>query len=96
MKVLRAVGVAILRFLDALVPTVVAAVLAFLSVPYWAMDHVNPFLVAAGAAGLAFVGTLTVGTVASLAGYGPFPATQAAKWLWHADGGLLWDRRRRR
>jgi len=95
MKALRVVGVAILRFLDALVPTVVAAVLAFLSVPYWAMDAVNPLLVAAGAAALAFVGTLTAGTVASLAGYGPFPATQAAKWLWHADGGILWNRRRR-
>jgi hypothetical protein len=83
----RAVGLAILSLLDALVPTVVAFFLALFAVPYWADDIVNPLVLAGWAAAAAFVVTLTVGTASYLAGYGPYPATKAAKrvwkWSWH-------------
>lgn len=95
MNVLRAVGVVLLRLVDALIPTVLAAALVFLSTPYWLTDTVNPVVLAGWAAVAAFVGTLTVGTAASVLGYGPFPATMAAKWVWRAS---VWDfgNRRRR
>ena len=93
MDPLRAVGVALLSLVDALVPTVVAAVLVFLSTPYWLTDVVNPVVLAGYAAVAAFVGTLTVGTASTVLGYGPFPATQAAKWVWRAS---VWDFGRRR
>ena len=95
MDPLRAVGIVFLSLVDALVPTVVAAVLVFLSTPYWLTDAVSPVVLAGWAAVAAFVGTLTVGTASTLLGYGPFPATKAAKWVWRAS---FWDfgRRRRR
>ena len=87
MGVGRAVGLVILSLVDALVPTALAFGMAFLSALYWREHLVDPLRVAAGAAAVAFVGTLTVGTVSYLSGHGPFPATKAAKrvfrvWTW--------------
>jgi len=95
MKPGRALGIAVLSLVDALVPTVVAAFLVFTSTSYWMHDVVNPALLAAGAGILAFVGTLTVGLAATLLGYGPFPATKAAKFVWRASF-LDFGRRRKR
>jgi zinc transporter ZupT len=93
MKPGRALGIAVLSRVDALVPTVVAAFLVFSSTSYWLYDAVNPVVLAAGAGVLAFVGTLTVGVAATLLGYGPFPATKAAKFVWRAS---FWEFGRRR
>jgi zinc transporter ZupT len=92
MKPGRALGIAALSLVDALVPTVVAVFLVFSSTSYW-LDAVNPAVLAVSAGALAFVGTLTVGVAATLLGYGPFPATKAAKFVWHASA---WDFGRQR
>jgi zinc transporter ZupT len=95
MKPGRALGIAALSLVDALVPTVVAAFLVLSSTVYWMPDAVNPLALAVAAGALAFVGTLTVGLAATLLGYGPFPATKAAKFVWQASF-LDFGRRRKR
>ena len=95
MKPGRALGIAVLSLVDALVPTFVAAFLVLSSTSYWLHDAANPLTLAAGAGALAFVGTLTVGVAATLLGYGPFPATKATKFVWRASV-LDFGRRRRR
>jgi len=95
MKLGRTLGVAALSLVDALVPTVVAAFLVFSSTSYWLYDAVNPLVLAVSAGALAFVGTLTIGVAATLLGYGPFPATRAAKFVWRASF-LDFGRRRKR
>ncbi|WP_135362805.1 hypothetical protein [Halosimplex halophilum] len=82
MKVLRAVGVAALSIVDALVPSVVAALaVLFISADPW-VDAANPWLLAAIAGVVAFLGTLAVGFSMTLLGHGPFPVTRLTKRLW--------------
>jgi hypothetical protein len=80
---------------DAFVPAVVVAVLVCLSPPYWLTDAVNPVVLADRVAVGAFVGSLTVGAAASMPGYGLFPATKSAKWVWRASFRDFGRRRKR-
>jgi len=82
MNPLRAVGVVILSLVDALVPSVLAALTVFflgVDLPGEASQRV---LLAAGAGAVVFVGTLVVGSVMTVLGHGPFPVTRATKRLW--------------
>jgi len=82
MNVLRVVGVAFLSVVDALVPSVVAALtVLFFAVDPW-VDAANPWLLSAGAGVAVFVGTLAVGFAMTMLGHGPFPVTRLTKRLW--------------
>ncbi|WP_123537258.1 type I phosphoribosyltransferase [Halosimplex salinum] len=82
MKALRAVGVALLSLVDALVPSVLAALATLFFTADATVGAENPLLLSAAAGGVVFAGTLTVGFVATLLGHGPFPATRATKRIW--------------
>jgi hypothetical protein len=83
MKALRAVGVAVLSIVDALVPSAVVAALTvlFVAVDPW-VDAANPWILSAGAGVAVFLGTLAVGFAMTMLGHGPFPVTRLTKRLW--------------
>ncbi|QLH79754.1 hypothetical protein HZS55_21740 [Halosimplex rubrum] len=82
MKALRVVGVAFLSVVDALVPSVVAALtVLFFAVDPW-VDAANPWVLSTGAGAVVFVGTLAVGFATTMLGHGPFPVTRLTKRLW--------------
>jgi hypothetical protein len=82
MRLVRVLGLVFLSVVDALIPTVVAALAAFFFAVDPLVEAADPLVIAAGAGACAFVGTLTVGLAANLLGYGAFPATRATKWLY--------------
>jgi|GEM_PF-1497095 len=82
MRALRAVGVAALSIVDALVPSVVAGLTVLFFAVDPTVDAARPYLLAGGAGAMVFVGTLTVGFATTMLGHGPFPVTRATKRLW--------------
>ncbi|WP_459194908.1 hypothetical protein [Halosimplex sp. J119] len=82
MKALRAVGVALLSLVDAFVPAVVAALATLAFTADATVGVSNPLLWTGAVGTVVFVAVLAVGFVATLLGYGPFPATRATKRLW--------------
>ena len=82
MNLLRAVGVAILRLVDALVPSALVGLVVFYFATDPAFEAWNALTLAAGAAGVVFVGTLALGFVLTMVGHGPFPVTRATKRVW--------------
>lgn len=82
MNLLRAVGVAILRLVDALVPSALTGLVVFFVTVDAGLDAWSPFTLAGGAGALVFVGTLGVGFALTVFGHGPFPVTRATKRVW--------------
>ncbi|WP_436923675.1 hypothetical protein [Halosimplex amylolyticum] len=82
MKPLRAVGVALLSLVDALVPSAVTALTVLFLAVDPTVDAARPYVLAAGSGAVVFVGTLTVGFALTMLGHGPFPVTRATKRVW--------------
>ncbi|WP_415382860.1 hypothetical protein [Halosimplex sp. TS25] len=82
MKVVRAIGIALLSLVDALVPSVVAALTVLFFAVDPTVDAARPYVLAAGSGAAVFVGTLAVGFALTTLGHGPFPVTRATKRVW--------------
>lgn len=78
MNIGRIVGITLLSFVDALVPSTATAVVV-LYLFLGRTGDASPFTLAAAAGGIVFVGTLTVGFALTKVGHGPFPVTRATK-----------------